>query len=527
MRFFNTAGPVNCEKHYCLRPIERFNLKEILSLIDQEKYFILHAPRQTGKTSCLLALMKYLNDLGQYRCLYMNVEAAQGAREDVKRGVRAMLNEMALRARIHLNDHFITDIWPDILSTSGEDNALSEVFTQWAANDSKSAVLLIDEIDALIGDTLISVLRQIRAGYDRRPSKFPRSIVLCGVRDIRDYRIHSDKEKSIITGGSAFNIKAKSLRLGNFTQEEVYALLQEHVKETGQVVEDDAQSLIWEYTMGQPWLVNALAYEVCFETNEGGDRSKPVTRDMIVQARENLILRRETHLDQLADKLREDRVRRVIGPVLEGTSLENIPRDDIQYILDLGLITRSDSGLEISNAIYREIIPRELTMITQYNLEPLYQTSWYVLPDGCLDMDGLFTAFQEFFRENSEIWLERFDYKEAGPQLLLQAFLQRIVNSGGRIDREYGLGRKRTDLLVIWNHDRDVQKVVIELKILYKSLERTISEGLEQTAAYMDKCGTTDGHLIIFNRNPEKKWNEKIFRQDKMYEGKKIRVWGM
>ena len=75
MRFFNTAGPTECDSHYCLEPLERFELEEILSLIDQKKYFVLHAPRQTGKTTCLLSLMKYLNREGRYKCLYINVEA--------------------------------------------------------------------------------------------------------------------------------------------------------------------------------------------------------------------------------------------------------------------------------------------------------------------------------------------------------------------------------------------------------------------------------------------------------------------
>ncbi len=360
MKFFNTAGPVKSNDHYCLPPIERFDLEEVMFLIEQKKYFVLHAPRQTGKTSCLLALMKHLNDSGKYSCLYINVEAAQGARENVGRGIKAILNELGSRARIFLKDDLPDNIWPDVLERSGEDTAFNDVLTRWSHDNPKPLVLLMDEIDSLIGDTLISVLRQIRAGYDKRPDSFPQSIVLCGVRDIRDYRIHSDKEKAVITGGSAFNIKAKSLRLGNFNEKEVHALIREHVNETGQNFDPETKSLIWEYTQGQPWLVNALAYEVCFEMKQGRDRSKSITADMIIQAKENLILRRETHLDQLADKLKEDRVRQVIGPILEGTSIENIAQDDIQYILDLGLITRSASGLEISNAIYREIIPREL-----------------------------------------------------------------------------------------------------------------------------------------------------------------------
>ena len=527
MKFFNTAGPVNCDEHYCLPPIERFDLEDIERLIDQKKYFVLHAPRQTGKTSSLFALMEHLNAGEQYRCLYVNVEPAQAARENVKEAMSAVLNETAFNAFHYLNDDFLETEKNRIMENSGAFLAFQTALSLWAKNSDKPLVLLIDEVDALVGDSLISLLRQLRSGYAKRPSLFPQSVILCGVRDVRDYRIHSDIEKSIVTGGSAFNVKAESLRLGDFSCDEVKRLCRVHTEETGQMFEPGALDRVWELTRGQPWLVNALGYEACFKMAEGRNRANAVDSEMIDKAKENLILRRETHLDQLADKLKEKRVRGVVGPILEGTSIENIPHDDIQYVLDLGLIDRSASGLKIANPIYREIIPRELTTIAQYNLEPLYRPSWYVLPDGRLDTNALLAAFQEFFRENSEIWLERFDYKEAGPHLLMQAFLQRIVNSGGRIDREYGLGRGRTDLMLAWNHETGVQKVVIELKILYKSLEATIDDGLEQTADYMDKCGANEGHLVIFDRREGRKWADKIFREEERREGKGVVVWGM
>ena len=219
MRFFNTAGPVNPEKHYCLQLLKRIKLEEIESLIDQEKYFVLHAPRQTGKTSCMLALMHHLNKEGKYVCLYVNIEAAQGARENVEQAMHDILNELAGRAKYFLKDHFPADALGNIFIKGGYGTALNQCLTQWSEHLEKPLVLLIDEIDSLIGDTLISVLRQIRSGYDKRPDAFPQSIVLCGVRDIRDYRIHSSREKEIITGGSAFNIKARSLRLGDFSKD--------------------------------------------------------------------------------------------------------------------------------------------------------------------------------------------------------------------------------------------------------------------------------------------------------------------
>ncbi len=528
MRFFNTAGPINPDLHYCLPPLSRFDLNEVMTFIEQQKYFVLHAPRQVGKTSFLLALMDHLNQTGVYHCVYINVEVAQTAREDVQRGMRAILSELRSMARDYLGDAFLENIWLEVLENSGGDTALGESLTRWAQASDKPLVLLIDEIDALVGDTLISVLRQLRAGYAKRPTRFPVSVVLCGVRDVRDYRIYSSREQAIITGGSAFNIKAESLRMGDFNRQEVESLYQQHTAETAQPFNHQVLEAVWEYSRGQPWLVNALGYEVCFRITAGRDRTLPITIDRIREAKEQLILCRETHLDQLVDKLQEDRVRRVIHPMLQGEDFdETVLHDDVQYVTDLGLIRRDEVGLQIANAIYREIIPRELTTIFQLNFENTFRPAWYIAPDGALDMSGLLSGFQQFFREHSESWLERFDYKEAGPQLLLQAFLQRVVNGGGRIDREYGLGRRRTDLLVIWPFDGRVQYVVIETKLLRGALRRTQQQGVEQTWGYMDRCGAQEGHLVLFDRDADKAWEEKIFKRDEMYRGKIITIWGM
>ena len=526
MRFFNTAGPVNCDDHYCLPPLARFDLEEILSLITQKKYFVLHAPRQTGKTSCLQALMHYINQQEIYTCLYINVESAQAARENVKEGMRAMLNRLAYSLLNAFGDDFILKRFPDILERSGEFQALQTALSQWTQHCSKPIVLLIDEVDALVGDTLISLLRQLRSGYTDRPAHFPQSVILCGVRDVRDYRIHSSRDKAIITGGSAFNIKAASLRLGNFSRQEMEQLYQCHSEETGQLFAPDALKLLWELSEGQPWLVNALAYEICFTLPSGKDRSAVITTELVEQAKEQILLRRETHLDQLVDKLQEKRVKRVIEPILAGADEpEDLDTDDIMYVRDLGLIAPTGK-VRIANRMYLEVIPRELTYGTQATIND--EPAWYINPEnGSLDIDKLMTGFQRFFRRHSEHWVERFRYKEAGPQLLLQAFLQRIVNGGGRIHREYGFGRKRTDVLIVWPYQETVQEVVVELKIRYGKLDTTIREALKQTWEYMDKCGTSSGHIIIFDRSPTRSWDEKIFRREEFYQGHSITVWGM
>ena len=523
MRFFNTSGPVVAADHYCIPPLERLNLAEVRRLIRDKRYFVLHAPRQTGKTSALLALRDLLNAEGSYGCVYVNVEGAQALRGDVEQAMQVILGELASWARSTLGDEFLNDTWSDILAKFGA-GALREALTRWSAAAPKPLVLLIDEIDALIGDSLLSVLRQLRAGYVRRPGEFPQSVVLCGVRDVRDYRIQSTAENAIITGGSAFNIKARSLRLGDFSREEVLALLGQHTAETGQAFTAEAVETVWTQTQGQPWLVNALADEACFY-GVAQDRRHPVTADAIHTAQEQLILRRETHLDQLADKLKEERVRRVVEPLLSGGEQRRFVDRDLEYVRDLGLVAQ-DRPLRIANPIYAEVVPRELTWVVQEEFDQ--ETAWYVDSDGRLDVGELLSAFQAFFREHSEHWVERFEYKEAGPQLLLQAFLQRVVNSGGRIEREYGLGRGRTDLLIVWPQGEQTRRFVVECKVLHKSLAQTVAEGVEQTAGYVDRCGAEAGHLVIFDRRTDRRWADKVFHDRRTADsGVTIDIWGM
>ena len=535
MRFFNTTGPVVPADHYCIPPLERLNLDEILGLVRDKRYFVLHAPRQTGKTSTLLALRDLLNSgiAGEFPLRVRERRGGPGVARGRRRGdARDSLRDGA-PGPCNAGRRSAGKRLAGILERAGPGNAFRGVLSRWAEADPKPLVLLIDEIDSLIGDTLLSVLRQLRAGYDQRPSRFPQSVVLCGVRDVRDYRIRSSAENAIVAGGSAFNIKARSLRLGDFSDEDTDTLLAQHTEDTGQAFTPRALETVRTQTGGQPWLVNALAWEACFWHEAGRDRSHAITADDIFEAREQIIERRETHLDQLADKLQEDRVRRVIEPLLSGNGESASSARDIEYVRDLGLVARR-SPLRIANPIYAEVVPRELTWAVQETLPQ--ETAWYVDADGGLDVVALLGAFQEFFREHSEHWVERFQYREAGPQLLLQAFLQRIVNGGGRIEREYGLGRMRTDLLLVWplggaqapaGERRATQKVVIECKVLRRGFERTLREGLAQTRAYMDRSGAAQGHLVVFDRTEGRSWEEKIHRRDETEGGVPVTVWGM
>ena len=506
MRFFNTEGPVRPDNHYAIAPLDRVDIDELLDLIRTKRYFVLHAPRQTGKTSALIALRDLLNSgkAGNFRCVHTNVEVGQVARDDVARGMRAILSRLAMRARLS-GDGFPHESWRAVLEASGPDDALGDLLSNWCLANPVPLVLLVDEIDSLVGDTLLSVLRQLRAGYEQRPEAFPQSVVLCGVRDIRDYRIRSSAGE-VIAGGSPFNVAAKSLRMGDFTEAETRALMAQHTEETGQRFSPAALEAVWTQTCGQPWLVNALCAGACFDNKAGRDRSRSIEVDDVYAAREELILSRRTHLDQLAHKLEEERVRQVVEPILSGGEVQHDGRD-LEYVRDLGLLA-PDSPPRIANPIYREVVPRELGYVLQDSLD--IRVAWYVDDGGRLDMDKLLSAFRTFFGEHAEHWLGHLGaYREAAPQLILQSYLQRVVNGGGRIEREYGLGRGRTDLLVLWPREAGQpsdlwERFVVECKVLRdsdrKSLAWTVEKGVEQTLGYMKQCGAGEGHLVVMDR---------------------------
>ena len=529
MRKFNTAGPVRPEDHYCVPPLDRLNIAEVLALIGDKGYIVLYAPRQTGKTSALLALRDLLNGgaAGEYRCAYINVESGQTAREDIGEAIGAIAVQIAREAEDVLDDAATAEMADRLDTNRRPHGALELMLRRWARASPSPLVLLIDEIDALVGDSLVSVLRQLRTGYTQRPRSFPQSVVLCGVKDVRDYRIRASSEREVITGGSAFNIKAESLRLGDFTRSEVEELLGQHTEQTGQTFEPGAVEAVWEQTRGQPWLVNALGKQLCFPRSLLVPREAPISEADVYEAREALILRRDTHIDQLADKLKEPRVRRVIEPLLSGSGGDYSDADR-DYVRDLGLVA-ADPVLRVANPIYGEVLPRELTSVLQDEMP--HRTASYVGPGGGLDMDLLLASFQAFFRRNSEHWIERAQYKEAGPQLVLQAFLHRVVNAKGRIAREYALGSGRVDLLVVWpgGVDGGESWFVVECKLVRegRSLERAVEQGLEQTARYMDTSGAEAGHLVVFDMRAGRTWAEKVYREERHWGNTPVTVWGV
>ena len=518
MKHFNIAGPCNVQDHYMINASTR--LQGVEQLIDSKQYFVIHAARQSGKTTYLKDLTQRLNAEGKYYALCCSLENTQNI-VDPKEGITRIVKKIENQFRISNIPH--KSEFARHADYSDYTNVLNMELTLFCMLLDKPLVILFDEADCLSEGTLIAFLRQLRDGYNSRPEQaFVHSNALVGMRNIRDYKAKIRPESATLGSASPFNIITEALTIKNFTKEEITQLYHQHTNETGQVFKNNAVKSVYEQTQGQPWLVNAIGREIIVKILQSNYK-KPVTAELVNEAIQNIILRRDTHIDSLLERLKEERVRKVIEPIIVGEAFVGRLSDDFLYVRDLGLITETAERLGPANPIYGEIIARTLSYDLQQNL--LHNNKEYQIPrylkNGRIDMDFLMRDFQQFWRENSQIWEKRFDYKEAAPHLILMAFLQRVLNGGGLIIRDMAAGSGRLDLCLVY----EGQKYPIELKIRYGT--KYLEKGLEQTARYMDIYGCREGWLVLFDRRARVKWDDKIYMKKKTVNGKKITIVGV
>ncbi|MGK7891565.1 MAG: ATP-binding protein [Leptolyngbyaceae cyanobacterium] len=485
-KWFNTAGPCQADIHYMLPPLDR--LPNVDRLIEQRGYFVIHAPRQTGKTTAMLALAQHLTASGKYAAIMVSAEVGAPFPHNIEAAEDAMLGSWRNNAEDYLPSELQPPSWPQ--APAGQ--KIQAALRGWAKNLTRPLVLFIDEIDSLQDEALISVLRQLRSGYPNRPQGFPQSVALIGVRDVRDYKVAAGGSTRLNTA-SPFNIKVKSFTLSQFTAEDIAQLYGQHTAETGQIFTLETIHHAFTLTQGQPWLVNALAKEIVEELVP--DPTQPITVTHVERAKEILIQRQDTHLDSLVSILREERVRSVLEPMLAGSEPKATPNDDRQFLLDLGLVRRDpQGGLVPANPIYREVLPRVLASSPQDSL-PMISPSW-LTAEGELDPDQLLQAFLSFWRQHGQPLLKSAPYHEIAPHLVLMAFLHRVVNGGGTLEREYAIGSDRMDLCLRYGE----VTLAMELKVWRDGRPDPIKAGLTQLDRYLTGLGLETGWLVIFDQ---------------------------
>ena len=521
-RWFNIGGPCNAAKNYMLSATDR--LPEVAALVHKERYFVVHAPRQCGKTTAFLSFANEINAKGGAVALYCSLETVQEF-PDPREGlplVYQCICGAARRSRAFGGCPFIAEDAPVPPVEHVLSEGISNLLSKLAVHVGKPLVMFFDEVDCLSEGTLVSFLRQLRQGRIScvEPNSFPSSVALIGMRDIRDYKAKIRPAAETLGSASPFNVITEAMTLRSFTEPELRALYRQHTDETGQDFEEEALCKAFELSQGQPYLVNALA-RWCVEKIHGDDFSRPVTGADMDEAKEKIVRERGTHLDSLMERMKEPRVRRIVEPVMLGGNLNrDTLNDDLRYVLDLGILVERDGALVPANPMYAEIIGRYLSWGTQQNVRMLVPEAPWAKDDG-LDMAGLMAAFQDFWRENADEAAVPFQYREAYPQLVLQAFLQRVINGGGEIIREMALGKKAMDLGVLF---RGAKYAVECKKVAF--YEKSHEKAYDQICGYMDRLGVGEGWLVVFDPDLTKPWEGKVYAQDLPWQGKTIHLVG-
>jgi hypothetical protein len=364
---------------------------------------------------------------------------------------------------------------------------IGRALAAWTIESDKPLVVVLDEVDTLARAPFVSLLAQIRSVFERRGRTFPSSIVLAGMRSLRDHDVALGGDGS----GSPFNI-VRDIVVKNFTRDEVVRLYAQHTAETGQRFTDEALETVWEQTRGQPLLVNALT-ELAV-TQLVPDPAKAVEASHIDEAVCLFEASNPIHLTSLAKRLSEERVMNVVAPVVVGDA-PNVDSDDLRYATKLGLLTRcAGDRLEPANPIYARAL---LKLVTSREREALvgWSPSW-LDETGRIDVVRLRENFLAFWELHRDMMKNRIRYEEAVAHFGLMTYLDRLANGGGYVAREFAVGRGRLDLLLV---HRDL-RLPIEVKVHRDRDGDPEKSGLEQLERYCRGLGVEHGWLVLFDQ---------------------------
>ena len=525
-RVFNTAHANNPADHYTLPPLARLPA-DLEQLVDGKFYFVLHAPRQCGKTTSVSAFAEKLRAEGRYAVVFCSVEDARTCRTEAD-VVASVVGDLRIAARKQLPpaEHPPREVPEDI---AAHRTRLYQYLSNWCLACPRPLVLFIDEFDCLQGDGMVSVLSQLRKGYAERPKEFPHSLCIFGMRDVRDYKVAPGGSDHLGTS-SPFNVKRKSVQVANFDRDDIASLYAQHTAETGQPFTPAAIDRMVELTGGQPHLVNALANDVIAEQQWRGAVDVP----QIDAAKERIIQQRGTHFDSLMARLRDERVRRVLQPILAG-AVSGFDDEDLRYCRDLGLVDDS-SPPQVANAIYREVIARKLTGRVQTGI-PQAPHRWRTA-DGRLDIAKVREGFTLFWQEHAEGLVKQEDYHEVAAQLVVMAYLQAAVNGGGHVEREYAAGTGRMDILIKWPvadesgtvdlYGKRFERHLFELKVWYEDRADPTPQALTQVGEYLQRVPCESASVLVFDRREAtlaRKWRQRLVVREERPVVEGLAVW--
>ena len=513
MRRFGTQGPVNPQEHYVVSRTEE--IADFINRVEQGKYIVLFAPRQTGKTTFFQAALEAL--------AASSVTATQRESDSELTYFPIQLN-FDVYKNTSVAD-FYTNLYQDVCEEienvfqrrgGPPSEALIQLLADTKLTDHHAMrrffrhlerllmpqkfVLIIDEFDGIPPVALSDFLHTLRHIYIAGKPRCPHSVGIIGVKSIAQLNY----DRSI----SPFNIQDE-FHLPNFTLEQVQELLGQYTEEVGQPFVPEVIAAIHKQTAGQPVLVNRFAQILTEELEV--PKTEPITMAHFSEAHAQLLEEDNVNFTHLLTNIRRDpRFESLLMRIMareEGVDF-NLRSDVVSELATYGVIARGDDGMcEIINPIYLYCILQAFKAVVN-GLEDEYLPEGtregfldYLTPAGLIDMEALLDNFRDFIvRVGFQILQVPDTPQESVGRHLLLAYLDQFIKLiGGFMHIEVPTGRGRMDIIIIHNQ----QKYIVETKIWRG--DGRYQSGKKQLAAYLRSEGVTEGYYIVFDhrQSPE------------------------
>ena len=511
MRSFGTTGRVRPEQHYIVPRTQE--IADFRHRVEEGKYIVLFAPRQTGKTTFFrLALEALATEDSTYFPIQLDFQAMRNAAPttfyqqlyyQINRQIKSVFQKRgkvpseALTQFLEnttLTDHFSMEAFFENLKSFLDNDFRNQRLA------STKVVLLIDEFDGIPQTVISDFLYTLRQIYLSEEQHCPHSVGIVGVKSIAQL----DYDRSV----SPFNIQDE-FRLPNFTLEQVQELLGQYTDEVGQAFAPEVLESIQKQTAGQPVLVNRFA-QILTEALDI-PKTQTITPDHFLQAHTQLLHERNINIQHLTTNIRKDRrFQRILMDIMsyEEGLLFNLRDPLIDELATYGVIARDSDGMcQIANPIYLYCIMQtfkptinglEREYFHEDNIEGFQD---YLTATGHIDMEQLLDNFRDFIARAGFKILQVPDtpQESVGRHLLLTYLDLFARNVGGVLSFEVETGRGKMDLLIT----RAGRKYIAETKIWRGNVRYQL--GKKQLAAYLKLEGETQGYYVVFDhrRTPE------------------------
>ena len=514
MKRFNTTGLCVPEKHYMVDITER--LVQIKAMVDAGYYFTINRGRQYGKTTTLSALRKYL--IPEYEVISLDFQGIGAAGfETEERFVQSFsrLIRKEKRRGIYIPDN-VYDQFEEYINRKEHMARLDELFetiSDWCYESKKGLVLIIDEVDSATNNQVfLDFLAQLRENYlsrDDRGDPAFQSVILAGVTDIRNLKrkIRPDEAHKV---NSPWNIAVEFNIDMSLSEDGIHGMLEDYESDhhTGMDTAAVAKE-IREYTSGYPFLVSRICQLIDTDIAGKEERfptlSSAWTSEGISESVRMMLLDRNLLFDSLMGKVQNNaELEKVLYNILfTGDPIAYTPYDfAISDACMYGFIVNIDGKMRIANRIFETLLYNYFLSEEELKKSSIalsgtdYQSDF--IQNGHLRMDKLLeryiTVFDDIYGDQNE----PFDEAEGRRRFLL--FLRPVINGTGNYYVEAQTrSSRRMDLVVDYLGERHV----VELKIWRGAAYH--EEGEKQLTDYLSSLHLTEGYLLTYSFNKEKK----------------------